>query len=139
MQQKLKKKIYSGGDSDEWLAALEPMGTGPNKPQITAAPQLIIIFAQRYGLHKDGRRYKHYYVSESVGIASGILITALHHCGLSTLIHTPNPMSSLKDLCNQPKNEKLIMIMPVGYPARKATVTQASLYKKAEKDILSLF
>ena len=134
-----EREFYKGGGGDEWLAALEPIGTDPNKPHITTAPWLIIIFAQRYGLHNDGTRYKHYYVPESVGIATGILITALHNCGLSTLTHTPNPMSFLNDLCQRPKNEKPVMIMPVGYPTPKATVPQASLYKKAERDILSVF
>ena len=134
-----EKAFYEGGGGDEWLAALEPIGTGPDKPHITKAPWLIIVFVQRYGLRDDGTSYKHYYARESVGIASGILITALHTCGLSALIHTPNPMSFLNDLCQRPKNEKPIMIMPVGYPAPQATVPQASLEKKAEKEILSVF
>ena len=100
---------------------------------------LIVVFAQRYGLRNDGTRYKHYYFPESVGIAAGILITALHNCGLSTLTHTPNPMSFLNELCNRPKNEKPVMIMPVGYPASQATIPKASLYKKAEEEILSVF
>ena len=147
---KIKRKIrdaaeaeelafYNGGGGDEWLKALEPIGTSPDKPHITTAPWLIIVFAQRYGLRKDGTRYKHYYVSESVGIASGFLITALHNCGLSTLIHTPNPMSFLNELCQRPKNEKPVMIIPVGYPTPQATIPQASLYKKAEQEVLSLF
>ena len=131
--------FYNGGGGDEWLKALEPIGTGPNKPHITKAPWLIIVFAQRYGLHDDGTRYKHYYVPESVGIASGFLITALHNCGLSTLIHTPNPMSFLNELCQRPKNEKPVMIIPVGYPTPQATVPSASLYKKAEEEVLSVF
>ena len=134
-----EQEFYNGGGGDEWLDALEPIGTGPNKPHITTAPWLIVVFAQRYGLSDDGRRYKHYYVPESVGIATGILITALHNCGLSTLTHTPNPMSFLNDLCQRPKNEKPVMIMPVGYPTQDATVPEASLYKKTERDILSVF
>ena len=134
-----EQAFYNGGGSDEWLAALEPIGTVPDKPHITKAPWLIIVFAQRYGLRDDGTRHKHYYVPESVGIACGILITALHNCGLSTLTHTPNPMSFLNGLCQRPKNEKPVMIMPVGYPASQAIVPQASLYKKTEGDILSVF
>ena len=134
-----EQAFYNGGGGDEWLAALEPIGTGPDKPHITTAPWLIVVFAQRYGLCDNGTKYKHYYVPESVGIATGFLITALHNCGLSTLIHTPNPMSFLNELCQRPKNEKPVMIMPVGYPAPQATVPQASLYKKAEKEILSVF
>jgi len=131
--------FYNGGGGNEWLKALEPIGTSTDKPHITTAPWLIIVFAQRYGLRNDGTRYKHYYVTESVGIASGFLITALHNCGLSTLIHTPNPMSFLNELCQRPKNEKPVMIIPVGYPTPQATVPQASLYKKAEQDVLSVF
>ena len=131
--------FYNGGGGDEWLKALEPIGTSPDKPHITTAPWLIIVFAQRYGLRNNGKRYKHYYVPESVGIASGFLITALHNCGLSTLIHTPNPMSFLNEVCQRPKNEKPVMIIPVGYPTPQATVPQASLYKKAEREILSVF
>ena len=131
--------FYNGGGGDEWLKALEPIGTSPEKPHITTAPWLIIVFAQRYGLRNDGTRYKHYYVPESVGIASGFLITALHNCGLSTLIHTPNPMSFLNELCQRPKNEKPVMIIPVGYPTPQATVPLASLYKKAEQEVLSVF
>ena len=133
-----ERAFYSGGGGDEWLAALEPIGTSSKKPHITKAPWLIIVFAQRYGLRKDGTKYKHYYVPESVGIASGILITALHNCGLSALIHTPNPMSFLNELCQRPKNEKPVMIMPVGYPSLQSTVPQASLFKKAEKDVISV-
>ena len=131
--------FYDGGGGDKWLAALEPIGTGPLKPHLTKAPWLIVVFAQRYGLAEDGTRYKHYYVPESVGIATGILVTALHNCGLSCLIHTPNPMSFLNDLCKRPQNEKPVMIIPVGYPAAGATVPKASLNKKTQAEILSVF
>lgn len=131
--------FYDGGGGDEWLAALEPIGTGPDKPHLTKAPWLIVVFAQRYGLTKDGSRYKHYYVPESVGIATGILVTALHNCGLSCLIHTPNPMSFLNELCNRPQNEKPVMIIPVGHPADRAVIPKASLYKKPKAEILSVF
>ena len=131
--------FYNGGGGDEWLAALEPIGTGPYKPHLTQAPWLIVVFAQRYGLTEDGSRYKHYYVPESVGIATGILVTALHNCGLSCLIHTPNPMSFLNELCQRPQNEKPVMIIPVGHPATGATVPKASLNKKTTADILSIF
>ena len=131
--------FYNGGGGDEWLKALEPIGTSPDKPQFTTAPWLLIVFAQYYGLRNDGTRYKHYCAPESVGIASGFLNTALHNCCLNTLIHTPNPMSFLNELCRRPKNEKLVMTIPVGYPAPQATVPQASLYEKAEQEILSVF
>ena len=134
-----EQAFYDGGGGDEWIAALEPIGTGPHKPHLTDAPWLIVVFAQRYGLAEDGTRYKHYYVPESVGIATGFLVTALHNCGLSCLIHTPNPMSFLNELCHRPKNEKPMMIIPVGYPTAEAVIPKASLSKKPEQEILSFF
>ena len=100
-----EKAFYEGGGGDEWLAALEPIGTGPDKPHITKAPWLIIVFVQRYGLRDDGTSYKHYYARESVGMPQEFSLQLLHTCGLSALIHTPNPMSFLNDLCQRPKNE----------------------------------
>ena len=110
-----EEKFYSGAGGDEWISALEPIGTGANKKHLTDAPVLIIVFGQRYGIAADGSRYKHYYVNESVGIAVGFLISALHHSGLVCLEHTPNPMKFLNKLCNRPANEKPVMILPVGY------------------------
>lgn len=106
----------------EWLAALEPLGTDAHKPYLEAAPYLIVVFAQRYGRTADGRRLTHYYVMESVGIATGILITALHHAGLTTLTHTPSPMGFLSRLLGRPASEKAIMIVVAGYPAPDAVV-----------------
>lgn len=137
--EKEEQAFYDGGGGDEWIRALEPIGTGPNKPHLTDAPWLIIVFAQRYGLDQDGERYKHYYVPESVGIATGFLVTALHQCGLSCLIHTPNPMSFLNEMCQRPSNEKPMMIIPVGYPAQDATVPETALNKKSLDQILSVF
>ena len=137
--EKEEQAFYAGGGGDEWLAALEPIGTGPDKPHLTDAPWLIVVFAQRYGLDDQGERYKHYYVPESVGIATGLLVTALHQCGLSCLIHTPNPMSFLNEMCQRPVNEKPVMIIPVGYPAADATVPNAALQKKAIDKILTVF
>ena len=137
--EKEEQAFYAGGGGDEWLAALEPIGTGPDKPHLTDAPWLIVVFAQRYGLDDRGARYKHYYVPESVGIATGLLVTALHQCGLSGLIHTPNPMSFLNEMCQRPVNEKPMMIIPVGYPAADATVPNAALQKKAIDKILTIF
>lgn len=97
-----ERTFYSGGGGDEWISALEPIGTGASKPHLTDAPWLIVIFAQRYGLTNSGKRYKNYYVPESVGIATGILITALHHPGLVCLEHTPNPMKFLTTMCMRP-------------------------------------
>nr|WP_252733935.1 nitroreductase family protein [Paracoccus marinaquae] len=133
-----ERAFYAGGGGDEWLAALEPVGTGPDKPHLTIAPWLIVAFAQRYGL-RDDRRHKHYYVPESVGIACGMLIAAIHHAGLVTLEHTPNPMKFLNDLCRRPENEKPVMILPVGLPAEGATVPAAAKVKKPLVDIMSVF
>jgi iodotyrosine deiodinase len=130
--------FYAGGGGDEWLAALEPIGTGADKPHLTDAPWLIVVFAQRYGTTTDGTRYKNYYVPESVGIATGMLITALHHAGLVCLEHTPNPMKFLADLCGRPASEKPVMILPVGYPAENATVPAVAKRKKPLGEILTV-
>lgn len=134
-----EQSFYEGGAPDEWLAALEPIGTGPDKPHLTDAPWLIVIFAQRYGFRADGTRYKNYYVPESVGIATGLLITALHHAGLCTLTHTPNPMKFLGGLCARPEHEKPVMILAVGHPAPDATVPAVAKIKKPLTEILSVF
>lgn len=133
-----ERAFYAGGGGDEWLAALEPVGTGPVKSHLTIAPWLIVVFAQRYGV-RGGQRYKHYYVPESVGIACGMLIAAIHHAGLVTLEHTPNPMKFLNGLCNRPENEKPVMILPVGLPAEDATVPAAAKVKKPLSEIMSAF
>lgn len=132
-----EKRFYSGGGGDAWLRALEPIGTGADKPHLDIAPWLIVIFAQRWG-ERDGERVKHYYVPESVGIATGVLITALHHAGLCCLTHTPNPMGFLNDLCARPANEKPIMILAVGKPADDAMVPAAAKQKKPLADILTV-
>lgn len=134
-----ERAFYQGGAGDEWLAALEPIGTGVDKPHLTDAPWLIVIFAQRWGTTEDGTRYKNYYVPESVGIATGFLIAALHHAGLVCLEHTPNPMKFLPAMCGRPDSEKAVMILPVGYPAEDATVPAVAKRKKPLRDILSVF
>lgn len=131
-------RFYEGGAGDAWLAALEPMGTGASKPHLTDAPWLIVIFAQRYGENPDGSRRKHYYVPESVGIATGLLITALHKAGLATLTHTPNPMKFLPGLLGRPANEKPVMILTVGHPAAGAMVPKAATIKKPLDDIMTV-
>ncbi|WP_372610663.1 nitroreductase family protein [Aquicoccus sp.] len=128
-------RFYAGGAGDEWLAALEPIGTGVSKPHLELAPWLIVVFAQRWGERPDGTRFKHYYVPESVGIASGFLIAALHRAGLATLTHTPNPMKFLTDICDQPAHEKPVMIVAVGHPADDATVPEKALMKKQLSEI----
>ena len=134
-----EKAFYSGGAGDEWLAALEPIGTGISKPHLTDAPWLIVVFAQRYGVTADGTRYKNYYVPESVGIATGFLIAAIHHAGLVCLEHTPNPMKFLPEFCGRPSHEKAVMILPVGYPADDATVPSVAKRKKPLDEIMTVF
>jgi nitroreductase len=112
-----ERSFYNERAPQEWLDALAPLGTDCNKPFLTEAPVLIAIFAQKYGLHPDGEKFSHYYVPESVGIATGFLIAALHHAGLATLTHTPNPMSFLNRLCGRPSAEKPVILLVVGYPA----------------------
>jgi nitroreductase len=106
----------------EWLAALAPLGTDADKPYLETAPYLIAVFAQRYGILADGTTRKHYYVNESVGIATGFLIAALHHAGLATLTHTPNPMGFLGTVLGRPDNEKPVMLIVTGFPAADARV-----------------
>lgn len=130
--------FYAGGGGDEWIMALEPLGTGAEKPHLTTAPWLIVIFAQRYGERADGSRQKHYYVPESVGIATGFLISALHLAGLSCLTHTPNPMKFLNTLLERPKSEKPIMILVVGHPESDAVYPEASAIKKPLNEILTV-
>ncbi len=134
-----ERAFYQGGAGDEWLAALDPIGTGVTKPHQTDAPWLIVVFAQRYGVTEEGTRYKNYYVPESVGIATGLLIAAIHHAGLVTLEHTPNPMKFLNELCQRPENEKALMILPVGLPSAAATVPAAAKRKKPLAEIMSVF
>ena len=120
---------YGGRMSDEWIRALEPLGTDWQKPHITEAPALIVVFAQATGLKPapaggSGKpeKVKHYYVQESVGIAVGMLLAALHNAGLVTLTHTPSPMKFLAELLGRPENERAFVLIPVGYPAADATV-----------------
>jgi nitroreductase len=134
-----EKSFYQGGAGDEWLSALEPIGTGVEKPHLTDAPWLIVVFAERYGLNPDGSRYKNYYINESVGIALGFLIAAIHNAGLVCLEHTPNPMKFLNTLCNRPINEKPVMVIPVGYPTETATIPAAAKQKKPLDKVSSFF
>ena len=107
---------------DEWLRALAPLGTDAEKPYLETAPWLIAVFARRYGLGAEGARLAHYYVSESVGIATGLLLAALHHAGLVALTHTPSPMGFLREVLDRPENEKPMMLVVAGYPAPGARV-----------------
>ncbi|GLZ42335.1 nitroreductase family protein [Actinokineospora sp. NBRC 105648] len=113
---------YDGRLGEEWLSALRPLGTDKHKPHLTDAPYLIVVFQQRFYLDEDGEQHKHYYVDESVGIAVGMLLTALHLAGLAALTHTPSPMRFLSEVLDRPRNEKAFAVIPVGYPAPDATV-----------------
>jgi len=119
-----EREFYGGRAPQEWLDALAPIGTDAHKPFLETAPYLIAIFAQAHGVAAAGSKIKHYYVTESVGIATGILITALHHAGLATLTHTPSPMGFLNEILDRPANERPFLLLVVGYPAADATVPQ---------------
>ncbi len=121
-----ERAFYEGRAPSEWLEALAPLGTDAHKPFLEIAPFLIVIFAQSYSLDEVGEKVKHYYVQESVGIATGMLITALHHAGLVTLTHTPSPMGFLNELLERPKWERPFLILVAGYPAADATVPDIS-------------
>lgn len=117
-----EKAFYSGKAGAEWLDALRHLGTDWEKPFLETAPWLIAIFGQRWGAAPDGSKVKHYYVPESVGIATGFLIAALHSAGLATLTHTPSPMGFLNGICGRPEAEKATILLVVGYPAVDAQV-----------------
>ena len=125
-------EFYTHRAPDDWLADLEPFSTNEHKPFLEIAPALIGIFTQPYALNKDGSREKHYYVKESVGIATGMLITALHNAGLVTLTHTPSPMGFLNAIMKRPPHEKAFLLLVVGYPAEGAKVPNLSKKPLAE-------
>ncbi|MCV6546203.1 MAG: nitroreductase family protein [Cohaesibacter sp.] len=110
-----ERAFYAGRAGDEWLDALEHLGTDANKPFLETAPWLIGIFGQRYGFDEAGNQHKHYYAPESVNIATGFLIATLHQSGLATLTHTPAPMSFLTQICGRPENEKPYILLVAGY------------------------
>lgn len=117
-----EKNFYERRASDEWLEALAPLGTDAQKPFLEKAPYLIAIFAESYGVNNSGKKIRNYYVKESVGIATGILITALHHAGLVSLTHTPSPMKFLNQILDRPSNEKPFLLLVTGYPQEKVAV-----------------
>lgn len=130
-----ERAFYGGRASEEWLDALTPLGTDASKPFLETAPWLIAIFAQKKGPEGE----KHYYVTESVGIAIGMLITTLHAAGLATLTHTPAPMNFLRDICKRPTTEKPLVLLVVGHPAEEATVPVHALQKKAFDEIAKVW
>jgi nitroreductase len=117
-----EREFYGGRAPDDWLEALSHLGTDEHKPFLEVAPYLIVIFAQNYGVHPDGSKVKHYYVTESVGIATGMLIAALHNAGLVSLTHTPSPMGFLNEILGRPSHERPFLILVVGYPKEGARV-----------------
>ncbi len=130
-----ERDFYNGKAPQEWLDALAPLGTDDQKPFLETAPALIAIFAQSFGLLPDGRKVKHYYVQESVGIATGILITAIHHAGLVSLTHTPSPMGFLNQILNRPSHERPFLLLVVGYPAADVQVPTHAMNKKPLAEI----
>tara|TARA_B110000263_G_C15217508_1_gene468237 strand:- start:41 stop:697 length:657 start_codon:yes stop_codon:yes gene_type:complete len=130
-------EFYEKRAPKEWLEALAPLGTDDNKPYLETAPYLISIFMQRYGKLPDGQEVKHYYGLESVGIATGLLITAIHNAGLASLTHTPSPMGFLNDILERPKNERPFLLLVVGHVAENAKVPD--IKRKELKEIMTEF
>ncbi|MDZ7805895.1 MAG: nitroreductase family protein [Gracilimonas sp.] len=133
--EKEEHEFYNRRAPEEWLEDLQPFGTDENKPFLEKAPFLIGIFAQNYKLDENGEKEKHYYVKESVGIATGILITALHESGLATLTHTPSPMGFLNEIMGRPSHEKPYLLLVVGYPEEGVQVPDIT--KKSLNEIAS--
>ncbi|MEX1002460.1 MAG: nitroreductase family protein [Crocinitomicaceae bacterium] len=130
-----EQKNYDGRMSDRWLEDLEPFGTNPVKEFIDIAPWVIIVLKRSYDLDENGEKTQNYYVNESVGIAAGMLITAIHNAGLVTLTHTPSPMNFIAEVLKRPKNEKPFLLIPVGYPAENCTVPDI---KRKEMDDIAI-
>lgn len=130
-----EKEFYTRRAPREWLNALAPLGTNEQKPFLETTPYLIVIFLQKYGIKENGQKIKHYYINESIGIATGILITALHKAGLATLTYTPSRMSFLDKICSRRKNERPYMVLAVGHPA--ADVKVPDLWRKSLDEIVT--
>lgn len=135
--EQVEREFYDERAPEEWLEALAPLGTDEHKPFLEIAPYLIVIFARPYRLLPDGRKIKHYYVNQSVGIATGMLITAIHQAGLVALTHTPSPMRFLNEILGRPPSEQAFLILVVGYPAENAEVPD--LHRKSLREIASFF
>ena len=135
--EKEEKEFYETRAPKEWLEALDPLGTDDKKPYIETAPWLIAIFMQRFGKLPDGQKVKHYYGLESVGIATGILITAIHNSGLASLTHTPSPMGFLNKILKRPENERPFLLLVVGHPAENTNVPDIN--RKPLSNILTEF
>ena len=131
-----EKEFYGGRAPQEWLDDLNQFGTDWNKPFLEEAPYLIVVFSKKFDINDDGTNSKNYYVSESVGIASGLLLTALHNAGLVTLTHTPSPMTFLSEILKRPSSDKPYLIIPVGFPSENAEVP--NIKKKTFKEICTI-
>lgn len=131
-----ERENYGGRMPDEWLRALEPLGTDEHKPFLEIAPWLVVLFRQNHGVGPDGEHVRHYYVAESVGIAAGLFLTAVHQAGLVALTHTPSPMGFLREILERPAHETACLLIPVGYPATGAKVPD--LRRKPLHDVLVL-
>ena len=131
-----EKEFYGGRAPKEWLDDLNQFGTDWSKPFLEEAPYLIVVFSKKFDINDDGTKRKNYYVSESVGIASGLLLAALHNAGLVTLTHTPSPMAFLSDILNRPLSDKPYLIIPVGFPSENAEVP--NIKKKTFKEICTI-
>lgn len=132
-----ERRFYGGGGGTEWLGAVAPFGTTPDKPYIEIAPWLIVVFGQRRGGPGPDDTMTNYYVNESVGIACGLLLATLHRAGVATLVHTPNPMRFLNRICARPEDEKPIMLIAAGHPAADANIPTYALRKKPLEQIAS--
>lgn len=130
-----ESEFYAHRAPKEWLEVLEPLGTDESKPFLETAPYLIAIFYKSYEILADGRQIKQYYAMESTGIATGVLINAIHNSGLVSLTHTPSPMNFLNEILDRPKNERPFLLLVVGYPAKDAKVPD--IKKKSLQEIAS--
>lgn len=135
--EKEEKDFYRSRASNEWLEVLAPLGTDEHKPFLETAPYLIAIFAKVHGIDEHGKRVKHYYVNESVGIATGLLISAIHHAGLASLTHTPSPMRFLNKILQRPEQERPFLLLVVGYPEKDAKVPD--IQRKSLPEISTYF
>lgn len=146
--QDLKRKIreaaeeeerinYSGRMGAEWLEDLKPFGTDASKPFLEIAPWLVVVFKRPYEVHAEGKKHQNYYVTESVGIATGLLLAAAHHAGLATLTHTPSPMAFLSQVLGRPSNERPFLLIPMGYPAADCMVP--GLVRKPLDQVLAAY
>ncbi len=132
-----EKKSYGGRMSDEWLEDLAPLGTDWQKEFIDIAPWIVVVMKRPYEMQEDGTKRQNYYVSESVGLASGFLLMAVHHAGLVALTHTPSPMNFIAKALNRPENERPFLLIPVGYPAKDAKVPD--LNRKSKQDVIAIY